>query len=322
MMREGYEQRPASYGDLQAITDVIIATEILERGESNATTEELVSSWQRPRFNLDQDAWVVITKTDPQLVVGYEEVWNRKDFQNFMGDGYVHPAHRNVGIGTALIRRMESRVREQIQLASTDSRIVIQNGVSGADTAGISLHENEGYQPVRYFWRMEITLDQEPIPAEPISGIDIILFKPGLDGPHAYQAVTEAFHDHWNYIQPPYEEWSRYLQNESFNPKASYLAMAGAEPVGAVLCETQGSEGWVRTLAVRRNWRRMGVGLFLLRTAFSEFYRMGMAKAGLSVDAENLTGATRLYEKAGMHVAHQYIVFEKEIQSAIISTDC
>jgi ribosomal protein S18 acetylase RimI-like enzyme len=214
---------------------------------------------------------------------------------------------------------MESRVREQIQSDSTEGRIVIQNGVSGADTAGVLLHENEGYQPVRYFWRMEIALVHEPVPAEPISGIDLHQFKPGLDGPLAYQAVTEAFQDHWNYIQPPYEEWSRYLQNESFNPDASYLAMTGAEPIGAVLCETQGSEGWVRTLAVRRNWRRMGVGLFLLRTAFSQFYRMGMAKAGLSVDAENLTGATRLYEKAGMHVVHQYIVFEKEIRSGVPS---
>jgi GNAT superfamily N-acetyltransferase len=318
MMYEGYELRPAAYDDLQAITDVIIATEILERGESSATTDELVASWQRPRFNLDQDAWVVITKMEPHFVVGYEEVWNRKDFRNFMGDGYVHPAHRNKGIGTVLIRRMESRVKEQIPLDSTDNQAVIQNGVSGADTDGVLLHENEGYQPVRYFWRMEIALDQKPAPAEPIAGIDIGLFNSGLDGPYAYQAVTEAFRDHWNYIQPPYEEWSQYLQNESFNPDASYLAMAGAEPVGAVLCETQGGEGWVRTLAVRRNWRRMGVGLLLLRTAFSEFHRMGMAKAGLNVDTENLTGATRLYEKAGMHVAHQYIVFEKEIRSAII----
>ena len=100
MMHEDYVLRPANYEDLQGITDVIFATELLERGESNSTMDKLVSSWQRPRFDLDHDAWVVVTKTDPQVVVGYEEVWNRKDCQHFMGDGYVHPSHRNFGIGT------------------------------------------------------------------------------------------------------------------------------------------------------------------------------------------------------------------------------
>ncbi len=91
--------------------------------------------------------------------------------------------------------------------------------------------------------------------------------------------------------------------------------MQGEQPVGAVLCENLGNEGWVRTLAVRRNWRRKGVGLLLLQTVFRKFFHIGMNKVGLSVDAENLTGATRLYEKAGMHVAHQYILFEKVIRS-------
>lgn len=322
MMHEGYELRPASYGDLQSITDMIIATEILERGESNATTDELVSSWQRPRFNLDQDAWVVITKTDPQLVVGYEEVWNRKDFQHFMGDGYVHPSHRNLGIGTELIRRMEARVREQLHLASAGSRVVIQNGVSGADLTGVELHEHEGYQPVRYFWRMEININEEPVLAPPESNLDIISFDLTVDGPKAYQVVTEAFLDHWNYIRPTYEDWVQYFSIDSFEPGASFLAMHGDQPVGVVLSEAQANEGWVRTLAVRRNWRRSGIGLCLLRTAFCEFYRKGLTKVGLSVDADNWTGATRLYEKAGMHVAHQYIVFEKEIQMGESVRDC
>lgn len=317
MMHEGYILRSASNEDLQGITDVIIATELLERGESNATTDELVASWQRPRFDLDHDAWVVVKNTDQQLVVGYEEVWNRKDFQHFMGDGYVHPSHRNLGIGTELIRRMEARVGEQLHLASPGSRVVIQNGVSGADRAGIELHEHEGYQPVRYFWRMEIDLNEEPVSASPVAKIKLTGFDLTSDGPNAYQVVIEAFQDHWNYIRPPYEDWLQYFSRDSFEAGASFLAMQDDQPVGVVLSESQANEGWVRTLAVRRNWRRSGIGLFLLRTAFCEFYRKGLVRVGLSVDADNWTGATRLYEKAGMHVAHQYIVFEKHVDSTV-----
>jgi mycothiol synthase len=32
------------------------------------------------------------------------------------------------------------------------------------------------------------------------------------------------------------------------------------------------------------------------------------------VDAQSLTGATRLYEKAGMYVQRQYATYEKELR--------
>jgi hypothetical protein len=34
---------------------------------------------------------------------------------------------------------------------------------------------------------------------------------------------------------------------------------------------------------------------------------------GLGVDARNPTGATRLYERAGMHVTYEAIAFKKEL---------
>jgi hypothetical protein len=40
-----------------------------------------------------------------------------------------------------------------------------------------------------------------------------------------------------------------------------------------------------------------------------------MPTIGLSVDAANLTGATRLYERAGMHVSQEYVSYEKELRS-------
>ena len=72
--------------------------------------------------------------------------------------------------------------------------------------------------------------------------------------------------------------------------------------------------GWVNTLGVRRPWRRSGLGLALLRHSFGELYRRGKRAVGLGVDANSLTGATRLYEKAGMHVIHQMNNYEKVLR--------
>ena len=73
--------------------------------------------------------------------------------------------------------------------------------------------------------------------------------------------------------------------------------------------------GWVDTLAVLRPWRRKGLGMALLLHSFGEFYRRGRRKVGLGVDSQNLTGAARLYERAGMHVARQYISYQKELRA-------
>ena len=70
--------------------------------------------------------------------------------------------------------------------------------------------------------------------------------------------------------------------------------------------------GWVGTLGVRPPWRKHGLGMALLKHSFAELYQRGYSTIGLTVDASNPTGATRLYERAGMHIASQFIVYEKE----------
>jgi ribosomal protein S18 acetylase RimI-like enzyme len=71
--------------------------------------------------------------------------------------------------------------------------------------------------------------------------------------------------------------------------------------------------GWIASVGVRPPWRRFGLGLAMLQEAFRRFYERGERVVGLGVDAENPTGATRLYERAGMSVAWQATVYEKEL---------
>ncbi|MNC98740.1 hypothetical protein D3C83_167960 [compost metagenome] len=61
----------------------------------------------------------------------------------------------------------------------------------------------------------------------------------------------------------------------------------------------------------------------LLMHSFGEFYRRGHRKTGLGVDASNLTGALRLYERAGMHVFRQYDRYELELRPGkeLMTTD-
>ena len=67
----------------------------------------------------------------------------------------------------------------------------------------------------------------------------------------------------------------------------------------------------MRVLGVVPARRRRGLAQALLQRVFSEFASRGYKRVGLGVDAENPTGAVRLYERAGMHVARVNLQYEK-----------
>jgi ribosomal protein S18 acetylase RimI-like enzyme len=195
-----------------------------------------------------------------------------------------------------------------------------RNGLYSSDRRAVLLHENEGFKPVRFFWRMRIAM-QAP-PPEPVwpAGLRVRTIQPGTDDQAAFEAIHDAFRDHWGYTPWRYDDWrARFLERENFDPSLFFLAVVADGPqageiAGASLCAQRPSYGWVSQLGVRRPWRKLGLGLALLRQSFGEFFRRGDAAIELGVDASNQTGATRLYERAGMHIAREYVLYEKEIR--------
>lgn len=71
---------------------------------------------------------------------------------------------------------------------------------------------------------------------------------------------------------------------------------------------------YIDGLGVRQRWQRRSVGLALLHHSFGELHRCGKRKVALDVDAQNLTGAPRLCERAGMRFQRQTVMYEKELR--------
>jgi len=106
-------------------------------------------------------------------------------------------------------------------------------------------------------------------------------------------------------------------EHEVFDPSLWFLAWDGQEIAGAILCKLVVGQGWVDVVGVRRPWRGRGLGLALLRHAFGEYQRRAIKRVALSVDAESVTGAPRLYSRAGMHVTNNYIVYQRELRPGV-----
>ena len=53
----------------------------------------------------------------------------------------------------------------------------------------------------------------------------------------------------------------------------------------------------------------------MLHRSFGEFYQRGTKTIGLGVDAANVTGATKLYQKVGMTTVSEFVTMEKEVRA-------
>jgi mycothiol synthase len=191
---------------------------------------------------------------------------------------------------------------------------VVQVSVDAEDVLLLELLEREGFGVVRSSFQMQRSLD---------GTLDRLAWPAGIDvrEPRAadlaalHAAHVEAFADHWGYEPESYEAWAAYNLGDDQDLSLWRVAWDGGEVAGVAINRPRRGEddalGWVGVLAVRRPWRRLGLGTALLRQAFLTFAERGKERVGLGVDAENTTGAVALYERAGMHVVRRSDTWER-----------
>ena len=309
---EGYTTREPAREDAEAVTALISACQIADTGASDMSVEEMLDDWHT--LDLAEEA-VIVTAPDGQIAA-YADVFNRS-FVIVSVYGYVHPDYRGVGIGSYLVAWGERWTRDRMPQAQENARVVVQHYINSANEGARRLLEGSGYTPVRGIYVMEAELDEaSPLPHWP-ADISLRTFVPGKDERVVYEAVEDAFKDLWGRPRNPFERFVRETEKESFDPSLWFLAVEGGEIAGITLCKTLAGEGWVDVVGVRRPWRNRGLGLALLRHAFTEYHRRGTHRVSLSVDAESVTGAPRLYGRAGMRVRESYIIHLKELRPGV-----
>jgi mycothiol synthase len=307
--------RPPMMSDLEALHGLLEICDIAEYGTPDFTLEDLRTLWQGPTFNLATDAWMVVAPGD--RLVGYADVQHRQHVRIYTFVR-VLPEFAGHGIEENLLHLAEEWARRQISLAKPGARVTLFSWDSSLNNNAQQGLLRAGFREVRRSWRMEIGMSQAPIAPEWPDQITVRAFVPERDIRTVYATIEEAFQDHWGHMEGNFDEWKHWtIDRENFDPTLWFLAFDGDEIAGASLCTYQMDYGWVDTLAVRRPWRRKGLGMALLLHSFGEFYRRGTYNVGLTVDSQNLTGATRLYERAGMHVARIYVSYEKELRAGI-----
>ncbi|MBK6648154.1 MAG: GNAT family N-acetyltransferase [Anaerolineales bacterium] len=318
---EGFTVRGATPADAEAAVEMFnIWMQRMAGQDDLASGDILREDWGSPRFDPEQDTRLVFSPTGQ--LVGYIEVWTTSTppVHPWIW-GRVHPDFGGLGIGTALMGWAEERACRVLPDLPADLRFAPRTGSLRIAEDSKRLFEDCGFIRIRSSYEMRIEMDEAPPAAIWSEGITL---KTGSheEIPAIYRAFEESFRDHFGHIEEPFEEglarFSHFMKSDGQDPSMWFLAMDGDEIAGISLCRLESYSdkevGWVNILGVRRLWRKRGLGIALLLHSFGEFYRRGRRKAGLGVDAENLTGALRLYENAGMSVHMVFDTYEKTIR--------
>jgi mycothiol synthase len=318
---EGLELRDATAQDAPAIAELVNEVCLAEIGVPWTTVEETRDTLSSPgRDPALIDALLLGRDGD---VAGYLQFEKAAEPLQVDMLAFVRPHLWGKGLSAWLLRVGEERARARAVLEPAAGPVPLRVACFTGNEAARRLFTALGYVYVRTFWMRRIELERPP-PAPRVSdGITIRTLERGRDEVRVHAALAEAFADHWGSYSRSFDEWlHQEIEGEGsgFDPSLWFLATDAEEVVGAALCRASTPRAedtaQVGELAVRKPWRRRGIALALLHTAFAEIHRRGIRRVELGVDSESPTGATRLYERAGMRPALGWEFWEKRLSAS------
>jgi mycothiol synthase len=254
------------------------------------------------------------------LLVGYGEATRsvRGGGSVYSSRGTVHPEWRRRGLGRAMLRQNERRLREIAAGHEDPGGRVLNSWIHDQQGGARELLEAEGYHPVRFGFAMRRpTLGH--LPAAPIpDGLEVRPVRSD-DRRAIYDADTEAFLDHPEARDRTDEDFIAMFAAPYLDTSLWRVAWDGDQVAGSVMPTVWAGENeklgvrraWLEHISVRRPWRRRGLARALVVSALEGLRAGGIDDAMLGVDGENPSGALALYESLGFVVTERGSTWRK-----------
>jgi mycothiol synthase len=177
-----------------------------------------------------------------------------------------------------------------------------------------------GFTPSRSFYRMRIDSAAPEMPAEmPALPADVEIVVSDTDDVRRriWTVDNASFAEHYNFTWRDFDEWWSYWSTGTTRDAAGWwlLTVDGVDAAICLLDESRAElgDGYVAVLGVLPEFRGRGLAQLLLRRSFARYRDLGRAGTQLGVDAENGTGAVRVYESVGMRVTRAIQGFARPI---------
>jgi mycothiol synthase len=304
--------------DVAPLAELICEVDLFDGVEYAPSADDLRSELEHHAY-FDAGRDMLVAEADGRLVGGTMQTQRLRAGTLQHGlEGWIRPDMRRRGIGRALLHWVEGRARETATDWAGPEPHAFSAWVGDTQPGAIALLESEGYHRVRYGFMMIRPLS-EPIPDAPLpEGLEVRLVKEA-DHRRIWDADTEAFQDHWEAAVRTEEDFAGMFSVPGIDTSLWRVAWSGDEVAGSVMNFVYPEEnerlgvrrGWLDHISVRRPWRRRGLAGALIADSLRALRDRGLDEAALGVDAENPSGALRLYESLGFSRLHTDISFRK-----------
>jgi len=318
LLPDGWTTRRPTLDDVPAILALVHASDIAAVGEPDFTTEEVVEILTGPNHDPQKDSWLAVDSSGQ--IVGWAYIDNPSGGHRDNLDVYVRP-----GLGTPaqallldlVVRRVAERVGEFGR-----AQMTARGGAIASEAHYVTVLRDAGFSFVKRYARMQRDLTGAECLPEAPETITIRLVRHDDDAEMRvfYGILDAAFRDTPDYESAGYDN---YRQRLAALPSVTWdeWLMAEVDGVPAAILQSadqsgEQNEGWIKNLAVAKEFRGRGLGRLLLQTAFATYAAKGRTSAGLGVDMTNPTGAYRLYQNVGMRAAYEADVFERAVEAA------
>ncbi len=284
--------------------------------ENIPSGEELRAALSKAAEAQQLDRWLVADVNGLAAGYGQIESWYERDGRwVYLILGWVLPAWRGRGIGTALLRWGEATARRLAAAEHPGERFEFAANASSTQPDSAALLLQEGYR-VGYT-DLEMDLDPAaPLPDCPLpAGIEI---RPALPEhiPLIGESIAQSYRDEFpdNRFLGTMLDAARqteWYSNAVHDRTLWQVGWDGDQVAGQVLPMIERGKGLIDEVSVRPAWRRRGLARALLTRALRELRSRHETVVRLNTVAEFRTRARDLYTSLGFRVIKEFPRYRK-----------
>lgn len=333
---------PLTLEDVPALTALLNRVDAVEQSGEPAEEPSIREWLSMPDLDLARDS-VAVREGEELLGFCAVDVSTAPDSEGRVRCqlmGTVDPARRRQGLGTELFTWAEARAAQLAAERHPDVEVAVFRVSGGRDPevdgqadAATEAQANaptvapliggaevrpllaqRGYKRARSWLTMVRELPGAALPTVDLPGVRVSAPEDS-EREATRLAHLDAFADHWGSAPVTAERWNIWWSSHTSRRELSSIAIDADGTVLGYVITSEDKPGvlHIALVGTRPSARGRGIARAVLARTLEAASQAGYSSAELEVDAESLTGATRLYDALGFVRESVYATYEKPV---------
>lgn len=305
----GLTFRAGTPGDLAGMHGVAVAAAAVDDPHARPSTADFERTLSTEGLDVARDTLVGVDADGHVQAYGIViDVPSRVTAARAVLDGAVHPDFRGQGIGRRVLAWQIGRARQRLAMLDVDLPATLDVGAPQGAGA-LRLAARFGFEPVRNWVDMQVVFDDGADAGVPPLPEGFVVRSATPDDIEPLRlAKNDAFRDHWGSQPMVASDWHGFLTATKsrldlsrvvLDPDGAIAAFAIVEVDPDGFAARGRSYGYVHWVGVVRAARGRALAPIVLDASLRAIRADGLSAAVLHVDAENPSGAGRIYERLG-----------------------